>query len=129
MHERKTIERRNLFYLVAMLHLYLRTKNEHNAALRLDATVKCIKVVEKCSFQTNELIFGLRSKLIIVMIVHIFNCCCTIVYAPSDRPSNPDRFSCRRSANLPYSHHVINFRPHVTACSSCCGEAGWLLAA
>ena len=49
-----------------MLHLYLRTKNEHNAALRLDATVK---VVEKCSFQTNGLIFGLRSKLIIVMIV------------------------------------------------------------
>ena len=72
--------------------MYLRIKNGHNAAMRLDATVKCIEVVENRSFQTNRLIFGLRSTVMIIKIVHIFNCCCTIVCAPSSRPSNPDCF-------------------------------------
>ena len=54
-----------------MLHLYLRTKNKHNAALRLDATIKYIKVVEKRSFQTNRLIFGLRFNITFVTIAQI----------------------------------------------------------
>ena len=45
-----------------MLHLYLRNKNEHNVALRLDDTVKYFEVVERCSFQTNRLIFGLLQE-------------------------------------------------------------------
>ena len=43
--------------------------------MRLDATVKYIKVVEKCSFQTNRLIFGLRSKITLEMIAQIFKLC------------------------------------------------------
>ena len=39
-----------------------------------------MELVEKCIFQTNRLIFGLRSKLTTVMIVHS---CFTNVYAPS----------------------------------------------
>jgi hypothetical protein len=50
-----------------MLHLYVHTKKEHNAAMRVDATVKYIKAVEKCGFQTNRLILGLRSKPVIVL--------------------------------------------------------------
>ena len=37
----------------------------------------------KCSFRANRIIFGLHSTPMTVMIVHILNCCCTIVYAPS----------------------------------------------
>ena len=49
----------------------LRIKNERIAGMRLDATVKCIEVAENRSFQKNRLIFGLRSTVMIVMIVHI----------------------------------------------------------
>ena len=51
--------------------MYLRTKNEDKAVMRLDATVKYIEVVEKSIFRTNGLIFGLCSTLMILMIVNI----------------------------------------------------------
>ena len=59
MHDGKTIERRNILPLVALLYLYLHIENERSGAFRLDGTVKYIGVVEKCDFQT---IFGLCSK-------------------------------------------------------------------
>ena len=62
--------------------------------MRLDTTVKCIEVVEKCIFRSNGLTFGLCSTLMIVMIVHTSDCCCTIVYAPSSGSSNAESFSC-----------------------------------
>ena len=61
-HEGKTIERRNIFSLVALLYLYWHIENERSGAFRLYATVKYIEVVEKCDFQTNRSIFGLCSK-------------------------------------------------------------------
>ena len=61
-HEGKTLERRNIFSLVALLYLYLHIENERSGAFRLDATVKYIEVVEKCDFQKNRSIFGLCSK-------------------------------------------------------------------
>ena len=39
MHVRKTIERRNISWLVAMLYLQSHTQSEHNAAPLLDATI------------------------------------------------------------------------------------------
>ena len=43
------IDRKNL---VASLYMYFRIKNEHKVVTRLDATVKCIEVAEKCN--TND---------------------------------------------------------------------------
>ena len=49
------------------------------------------------------------------MIVHILNCCWTIVYASSSGPSNPNSFSrsVKKIRNAFCSLHVINFRSRV----------------
>ena len=51
------MNRKNIYYLVASLHIYLRTKNEYKAVMRLDATIKYIEVVGKCIFRTNGINF------------------------------------------------------------------------
>ena len=80
-HEGKTLERINIFPLVALLYLYLHIENERSGAFRLDATVN----IEKCDFRTNRSIFGLCSKSTKGVIVHICNSCGTIVCTPSNR--------------------------------------------